>query len=544
MRAPGAAAAGVVGLVALVGCAGSASGASRDGGRAATIDAHAIDGRASDAGDADDRAEPGRDAGHPADAASDALAATTLSLSLPLVPAFSPSTHDYYVRCTAGTNAIVVSMSAAPGATVALTQPVATSPAAEATIPLTVAAGAAIVASVTTGDATEEYWVRCLPPDFPEMEMALHPDAGTPTPGYYLVGTIGESTGAPTYAMALDGNGVPVWYLDTTAVGSAFDVDNLVPGTISFSPLKVSSAGTTAKAKFDLDDLLTGSTSYVESVGEPLDAHELRVLPDGDYLVLSSPLATGVDLTGLAGFGADETAIDCIVQEVSPGGAAVWQWDAMDHFDPATDSTYPTATRAGTVTAIDVFHCNSIDVDGDGNLLVSARNMDSIFLVSKTTGAVLWKMGGATYTKDSAVYVTVEGDPDTSFYRQHDARFLADGTLSMFDDQTDKPGPARAVIYSYDLTSATASVVWQYDSGSTSEDLGSFRLLADGSRVIGWGYPVTASLTSPAFSEVTLAGQSLLDFTFPGDWSYRAIKVPTTAFDIAVLRATAGTGAP
>jgi len=134
----------------------------------------------------------------------------------------------------------------------------------------------------------------------------------------------------------------------------------------------------------------------------------------------------------------------------------------------------------------------------------------------------------------------VENDPLTSFYRQHDVRFLPDGTLSMFDDQTAKAGPARAVVYSYDVTSGKASMVWQYEGGATSADMGSFRVLADGSRVIGWGYGGTALRT---FTEVDDAGHDLLDFAFTdGSWTYRAIKVPATAFDISVLRSATGAG--
>jgi hypothetical protein len=62
--------------------------------------------------------------------------------------------------------------------------------------------------------------------------------------------------------------------------------------------------------------------------------------------------------------------------------------------------------------------------------------------------------------------------------------------------------------------------------------------LPDGSRVIGWGLGPTPDLV---FTEVDLQGDDLLDFYFTDDnSSYRAIKVPLTAFDVGVLRRTAG----
>jgi Arylsulfotransferase (ASST) len=186
---------------------------------------------------------------------------------------------------------------------------------------------------------------------------------------------------------------------------------------------------------------------------------------------------------------------------------------------------------------VNTIHCNSIDVAPDGDLLVSARNMDSIFLISKATGTVLWKMGGATFTRDGAPYIAVHGDPLISFYRQHDARFLPDGTISMFDDHTDEPGAARGVIYSYDVTARIATMVWQYQGTQTSSAMGSFRVLPDGSRVIGWG----SAVPGLAFTEVDENAHDLLDFYFTDKrWTYRAIKVPTSAFDIDVLRSAIG----
>jgi hypothetical protein len=66
--------------------------------------------------------------------------------------------------------------------------------------------------------------------------------------------------------------------------------------------------------------------------------------------------------------------------------------------------------------------------------------------------------------------------------------------------------------------------------------MGSFRILPDGSRVIGWGLTPGAG-----FTEVDSSGNDLLDLTFAdGNLTYRAVKVPTSAFDLGSLRSTAG----
>jgi hypothetical protein len=464
---------------------------------------------------------------------------------LTLVPAFSPAIHDYYVRCMAGANSLTVSMRAPSGGSIDLLQPVVTagsSSSSEETI--SVAENDAIVVGVTVAGASDSYWIRCLPHDFPTLAVTRGDHTPAPAPGYYLVGGMIGVPGDGPYAIVVDSNGVPVWY-HTTADGlDAMDVDSLTPGVISFVPdalLSFSSVG----PQFELHDLATGQVSHVEPVGVPLDVHELRVLPNGDYLVIANPVVPGVDLTGLAGYGPDENVIDCVVQELSPAGAVVWQWDAMDHFDPVLDSTWPEPGSIDAGTFVDAFHCNSIDVAPDGDLLISGRDMDSVFFVSKATGAILWKMGGSAYTKDGAPYIAVAGGPSSSFYRQHDARLLPDAGLTVFDDETDTPNPARAAMYSLDVAAQQASLIWQLAAAANSVAMGSFRVMPDGSRVIGWG-AVTWSPegpSGPALSEVDATGQVLFELTFPdGNASYRAIKVPTSELSIDRMRATAGSG--
>ncbi len=83
-----------------------------------------------------------------------------------------------------------------------------------------------------------------------------------------------------------------------------------------------------------------------------------------------------------------------------------------------------------------------------------------------------------------------------------------------------------------------ATVAWQHKGAVSSSATGSFRISADGSRVIGWGLGGTPDL---AFTEVDVNGNDLLDFDFTdGNATYRAIKVPLSAFDLGVLRSAAG----
>jgi hypothetical protein len=91
-----------------------------------------------------------------------------------------------------------------------------------------------------------------------------------------------------------------------------------------------------------------------------------------------------------------------------------------------------------------------------------------------------------------------------------------------------------------------ASVAWQYaPAGPNAEDMGSFRILADGSRVIDWGQRFTdaGSVAHPTAVEVDLAGEELLDIDLNSTGpsvSYRTVKIPLSTFDLESLRNAAG----
>jgi hypothetical protein len=572
--------------------AGAMDGADHDANVAPPRDASHIDADAttSDASaiDAPVDATPDAPGDAPADAALDApieadppalaalsvtaLASDDAGSTRTLVPAFSPDVHDYAIRCTEGTNAITVSMTATPGSSTLLISPDPSPSLPQQTLTVDVTENQAIIAAATDNDATNEYWIRCLPHDFPLTQWTPHPDVGTPSPGYYMIGTAIPTTSG-CYAMVLDSHGTPVWYTQSTPQPGlgwcVFDVDAVVPGAITFDAVDDS------PTQFELHPLDLSATTKIAPAGSiNVDLHDLRLLANGDYLVLSSPVQTGVNLAGLQiplGDGGVETLSGsqpiaaCNLVEFKPDGTVVWTWSATDHFDAVADSIEPTflPIASSSNLVVDPFHCNAVDVDpGNGNLLVSAREMNSIFYIERSTGHVLWKMGGAQASKDGATYISV-ADP---FALQHDVRLQPDwsstcnggsGHISIFDDEiAGGSAPARAVVYDVvvgaddggtasdggckdggsNTAPGTATVAWQRAGAGPSAAMGSFRIDPDGSRVIGWGL-----VPGAGFTEVDADGNALLDMTFADEnSSYRAIKVPTSTFDLDALRRMAG----
>jgi hypothetical protein len=462
-------------------------------------------GQSASAPDAGADAEPGAEACACTEASADASAldanaifigdaGSLASLDVPgMTPAFSPDVHDYVVRCVAGANVFDVTYTDASGAhsqTVTLVPD---------------------EALVVDGD-----WVRCLPPDFPAITTTT--SGAGPTPGWFLAD-------AKTYAMVLDERATPVWYARGDSV---MNVDAQTTNVISMCPNASGGFGTDPLTRFDLHALSSGTTRSIQAVTTPTDAHELRLLSNGDALLLTFPI---VQVDGGTRIG------DCEIQEVDAKGNLVWSWDALAHVDIAQESVTQQVTKVNGVDVVDVYHCNSIDADSNGNLLLSMRHTSAVYFIDRTTSMVTWKLGGTTYVGDVGAHVAVVNDSQGTFSLQHDARFSASG-VTLFDDHGGSVGVARGVEYAIDLGSKTATPIFQFLGTGQSQFEGSFRRQADGHSVIGWGHVVKDPRT---FTEVDAQGSDVFDVTIANVTSYRAVKVPKSQLDVGLLRATCAT---
>jgi hypothetical protein len=167
----------------------------------------------------------------------------------------------------------------------------------------------------------------------------------------------------------------------------------------------------------------------------------------------------------------------------------------------------------------DYFHINSIGLDTDGNLLVSARNTWAIYKIDRRTGAVMWRLGGR-----KSNFAMGSG---TSFAWQHDARRQSDGTITLFDDgSSPKVEPqSRGLVLQLDEGSMTATLKKAYSHGSNGSEVlassqGNMQVLPNGDVMIGWG-------SEPYFTEFDAGGKIAMDWKFAGSFqSYRAFRMP------------------
>ena len=446
---------------------------------------------------------------------------------------FTPERRNFAVRCAAGANALTVRATAAPGATLSIAaagQPVPAAAPGNVVAALTLQENAAFVVRASSpGGPVEEYWVRCLPHDFPPITVTRTDVA---KPGWYLTEDAFPSGGASPYGyfmMILDERGVPVWYHRVPS--SSMNLTRLSNGTLGWTPLlgQGFGDGSTPNGGVEIHALDGTLLRSIKSVGSFTDHHDFLELPNGNIVVTTYVKRLNVDLSPIGG-AMHVNVWDGHLQEIDPSGAVVWTWKSEDHI-PLTDTTYPVVFPG--VDGVDLVHINSVQLAPDGDLIVSARHTDTVYKIRRDpAGTVVWKVGG---NRSDVAFV---GDPDNGFGRQHDAELLADGHLRLFDNRTDLPsgGVPRAVEYSLDFTAHTATMVWQRSQTgvNVSFGLGAVRDL-DGDQVITWG-----GSTDPVYTEVDGQLREIQRLTMGGANPYRVKKLPLSDFDVNALRVTAG----
>jgi Arylsulfotransferase (ASST) len=246
------------------------------------------------------------------------------------------------------------------------------------------------------------------------------------------------------------------------------------------------------------------------------DLHEF-VITSRNTALIAIYSQSIVDLTAIGGQ-PDAKLIQGIVQEIDIAtGRVLFEWRSYDHV-PVAESYMTGVTSDGTV---DYFHLNSIGVDLDGNLLISARHTSTVYKVNRKSGAIIWRLGGK---KSDFTF-----GPNAAFSFQHDARRHPDGTLTLFDNAAADPTPAgappvhsRPLRLALDLTTRTVALVADYEPTTPRLGfaMGNVQQLPGGGVFVGWG-------TDPAFTEFSPGGQVRFDASFAdGSCSYRAFRFP------------------
>ena len=236
--------------------------------------------------------------------------------------------------------------------------------------------------------------------------------------------------------------------------------------------------------------------------GNRADIHDMTITPEGTALVPSYNLVRK----------GGRQILDNVIQEIDIAtGRLLLEWHSLDHVDLSESRDRPTRGMP-----FDYFHLNSIDVGPDGDLLVSARNTCAVYEIVRQTGGVRWRLGGK--------HSDFRMGRGTRFCRQHDARWVGGGTMTLFDNHVDRVrdgGQSRGLRLSVNQRRERVRLLRGYTHPRhlAVANKGSARQLSNGNLLVGWG-------AMPFITEFTRHGRIVFDahFAKADDGTYRAIR--------------------
>ncbi len=252
------------------------------------------------------------------------------------------------------------------------------------------------------------------------------------------------------------------------------------------------------------------------------DLHEFFITPE-DTALLTAYVPTPTDLSQIDG-PEDGAVWDGIAQEIDlETGEVLFEWRSLDHV--GVEETYREPPQ-DPGTPVDYFHINSIDIDFDGNFLISAKGTSAVYKVERESGEILWRLGG----KESDFKM----GSGTRFAYQHDARRQRDGTITIFDNGNtvfhnnipEAIEESRAIVLELDEEKMSASLVREYyhPQKQYAHAAGNAQVLENGNVFIGWGRALN-------ISEFSKDGELLFDARLPREnKSYRALRFPWSGY--------------
>jgi len=354
-------------------------------------------------------------------------------------------------------------------------------------------------------------------PDLHPPTVAVSVDAAGTAPGdIFAAPYLGPGQAGP---MILDPGGGLIWFKPLPAQKSA---TNLQVQLYGGKPVLTWWQGIISVHGFGLGEDVIADQTYTDVAhvraanGLQADLHDFLLEPDGTALITAyHPIRCNLSSVGGARAGA---VTDGVLQRIDiRTGLVMFQWSGLDHVGLA--ESYELARKSTPSSPFDFLHLNSVDLDADGSLLISARNTWAVYDLDARSGRIVWRLGG----KRSSFRMA----PATRTAWQHDPRELGDGSISIFDNGASPAvkRQSRGIVVRVDARRGTATLVSQltHSPPLLADSQGNLQVLENGDQFIGWG-------EVPEFSEFGPSGQLLFDGHFPSSTeSYRDFRFAWSA---------------
>jgi len=287
----------------------------------------------------------------------------------------------------------------------------------------------------------------------------------------------------------------------------------------------------TEKAFLVLDQQFIPMDTLVLSGNFDVDFHSISQLDNGNIIMLGYEL-TNVDLSETIWSGSENATIrGAVIQEKNQDGEVLYQWKSLDHLG-ITDST--TCLVDMQMQVIDYLHVNSIQSDTDSTWIISARNLNQVLRIHKTTGQILWRLGGI------GNQFAFQDDP-TEFSAQHSVFLHDNGEISMYDNGNCKTiRNSRGLVYIIDQEKKIVEKVAEFyhDPPIFASSMGNFNRLPGERNIVGWGKGNRTTLFTEYQGSNTALEMSIREgFSFltyvvsPVEWNFPVQITPGDAID-------------
>lgn len=240
------------------------------------------------------------------------------------------------------------------------------------------------------------------------------------------------------------------------------------------------------KKIFVLDSLLRATDTVFCQNGISTDTHDFLILPNGNYALLGIEHST-MNLSKYFIFkkngtqGLENAMVNSgVIQELTPAKKVVFEWHSKEHYQfDDIDTAY-----VNNLYDIDWTHFNALEFDYDGNYLVSSKHFNEITKVNRSTGKIMWRLGG---NRNEFGFIN-----DTlKFLGQHNIRRLPNKFITLFDNGSNrgKFHPETAKEYRLDEFHKAITLIWSHvnDPSQYSKGYGSVQRQTAKNTLVSYG---------------------------------------------------------
>jgi hypothetical protein len=338
--------------------------------------------------------------------------------------------------------------------------------------------------------------------------------AGPTAPGLLFLTPKSKKDQKQAGPMIADNTGQPVWFHPLPGIEAATDFRTQ---TYEGKPVLTYWQGTSRQG-IGVGEMVILDRSYrvIRRIrtanGFRPDLHEFDITPRGTAILITYPVVR-TDLRKVKG-ARRGLAVDSVIQEIDlDTGLVEFEWHSLGKIGLAETFSKPKPSRRAP---FDYAHANSVNLDTDGDFLLSARNTWTVYKIDRGTGNISWRLGG----KKSSFKLPAAA----RFAWQHDVHRRSDGTITLFDNEAFPPIRkfSRALALRLDQRRKTATVAGAlvHPRKLLTATQGNQQSLPGGDTLVGWGSQRFVSEFGPAGNVVFNASLSL------GFESYRAYRLP------------------